>query len=43
MFLVECLFWSWRLYVPSWIFCFGGGIFMFLGECFVLEVASLCS
>jgi hypothetical protein len=25
------------------LFCFGVGIFMFLVECFVLELASLCS
>jgi hypothetical protein len=32
-----------RLYVPSWIFCFGVGVFMFLADCLVLELASLYS
>jgi hypothetical protein len=32
-----------RLYVPSWMFCFGVGFFIFQVECFVLELPSLCS
>ena len=37
------LFWSWNLYVPSWMFCFGVGVFLFLVDCFVLKLTFLCS
>jgi len=40
---LNVLLWSWRLYVPGWLLCFGVGFFMFLVDCFVLELASLCS
>ena len=45
MFPVECccFFWSCCLYIPSWSFCFGVCVPMFLVECFILELASLCS
>jgi hypothetical protein len=40
---LNVLFWSWLLYVPSLLFCFGFAVFMSVVECFVLELASLCS
>ena len=46
LFFCSCLIalcWSWRPCVPSWLFCFGFGVFIFLVECFVLDLASLYS
>jgi hypothetical protein len=42
-FKLNVLFWSCRLYVPSWMVCFGVGVFIYLVEYFVLELPSLCS
>jgi hypothetical protein len=37
---LNVLFWNWRLYVPSRLFCFGVGLFMFLVNGCVLELVS---